>query len=63
MSAANKRPNERGTALHEMAGLYAPQGVDLGGGGSPSTIGMTQCVTVAWQRNNCKGPSIMLGIP
>ena len=28
--------DKRGTALYEMADLYAPQGVDLGGGGSPS---------------------------
>ena len=27
---------QRGIALYEMAGLYDPQGVDLGGGGSPS---------------------------
>ena len=30
----------RDTALSETAGLYAPQGVDLGGGGSPQQ-GMT----------------------
>ena len=30
-----ERLNE-GIASYEMAGLYAPQGVDLGGGGSPS---------------------------
>ena len=36
-------PNDRGIASYEMAGLYAPQGVDLGGGGSPSKKhGMTQ---------------------
>ena len=28
--------NKRGTASDEMVGLYASQGVDLGGGGSPS---------------------------
>ena len=28
--------DKRGTALPEIAGLYAPQGVDLEGGGSPS---------------------------
>ena len=31
----NRLNNKRGTALHEMVGLYAPQGVDLGGGVSP----------------------------
>ena len=30
-----ERPNEGGTAFYEMADLYAPQGVDLGGGDSP----------------------------
>ena len=28
-------PNDRGIASYEMAALYAPQGVDVGGGGSP----------------------------
>ena len=30
MSAALKGQTKRGTALYEMVGLYAPQGVDLG---------------------------------
>ena len=43
MSVAWKGQMKRGTALYEMVGLYAPQGVDLGGGGSPSRkSGMTQ---------------------
>ena len=29
------RAEKRGIAPHEMADLYAPQGVDLEGGGSP----------------------------
>ena len=49
-----ERLNERGIASYEMADLYAPQGVDLGGGGFPSRkSGMT------WYRKwpkqeNCK---------
>ena len=35
-SVPKLRPNDKGTASYEMACLYAPQGVDLGGGGSPS---------------------------
>ena len=27
------------SALHEIAPLYAPQGVEMGGGGSPSKTG------------------------
>ena len=27
------------SALHEVAPLYAPQGVEMGGGGSPSKTG------------------------
>ena len=34
-----------------MPDLYAPQGVDLGG--ALPQQGMTQCVRVAWQKNNC----------
>ena len=37
VNAALNRLNDKiDTALHEMEVLYAPQGVDLGGGGSPS---------------------------
>ena len=36
-------PNDRGTASYEMASLYAPQGVDLGGVAPPQEkSGMTQ---------------------
>ena len=41
---------KEGTASHEMADLYAPQGVDLGGGGSPSTRNDTVCARMAWQK-------------
>ena len=38
-----ERLKKRSIASYEMADLYAPQGVDLGGGGSPSRkSGMTQ---------------------
>ena len=51
-----KGPSERGTASHETVDLYAPQGVDLGGGGSPQQ-GMTQCVQEWPGRKSCKVPS------
>ena len=35
-AALKGQMRKRGTALPEIADLYAPQGVDLGGGGSPS---------------------------
>ena len=31
-------------------------------GVAPPQQGMTQCARVAWQKNNCKAPFIMLGI-
>ena len=37
-----ERSNDRGTASYEMANLYAPQGVDLGGMAPLKKSGMTQ---------------------
>ena len=39
---------------HEAAPLYAPQGVQMGGGGSPSQ--RTDAVKKARTRENCKAP-------
>ena len=42
MCSSEGGKGKKGTALYEMADLYAPQGSDLGGGGSPSILGITQ---------------------
>ena len=45
---------KRGTASYEMAGLYAPQGVDLGGSGSLSRKVERCSMESGLSRKNCK---------
>ena len=40
--------------MYVYVGPYTPQGVDLGGGGSPSIIRNDTVCKVAWQKNNCE---------
>ena len=55
MSAELKGQTKRGIASYEMADLYAPQGVDMGGGGSPQEkSGMTQYGKWPKQENTVK---------
>ena len=59
-SCAEGSKDKRGMASHERPTWYAHQGVDLGGGGSPSRNGMIQNGKVAQAAKTCKAHSIIL---